>query len=178
MQKQIGNPRVKTSAGFTFLELVAVLAILAVLLSWGLPSLTQSIRNNSVLAQGNDLIAMLHFAKSEALRRNTDVQVQLTSGADGWTATIDDPADAAVVAGCDAGELRCTTHTDATLTSVAVVNFNNRGYIRSAAEAWNPETLYVQHTQCVGNSQRRRIDITPTGQISSCSLACNSTAEC
>jgi type IV fimbrial biogenesis protein FimT len=165
--------------GFTLLELIVVLSVLAILLSWGMPSLTQSIRNNTVLAQGNELIAMLHFAKSEALRRNTDVPILLTADDDGWTAIVEDPAEVADVEGCVPGQLRCASHTGVILiTEVEQVNYNNRGYIRSEDEAWAPETLFVQHSECQGNSQRRRIDITATGQISSCTLACNSMDEC
>ena len=173
------NAKYRSSDGFTLLELIIVLAILAILLSWSIPSLQQSIRNNSVLAQGNELIAMLHFAKSEALRRNTDVPILLTAGANGWTAIIEDPAELADVEGCIPGQLRCASHTGVLLvTNVAQVNYNNRGYIRSEDDAWTPETLFVQHAQCEGDNQRQRIDITPTGQISSCSLPCDSVAAC
>ena len=165
--------------GFTLLELIVVLAVLAILFSWGLPSVQQSIRNNTVLGQSNELIAMLYFTKSEALRRNTDVPILLTSEANGWSAIIEDPAEVAEVEGCVPGQLRCASHTDVLLIAgVTEVNYNNRGYIRSEDDAWTAETLFVQHAQCTGNNQRRRIDITPTGQISSCALPCNSTAAC
>ena len=179
------KPQVKTEKsykGFTFLELMTVMAVIAILLSWGLPSVTQSIRNNTVLAQSNELIAMLHFAKSEALRRNTDVPMLLDAEANGWGAIVEDPAEVADVEGCVPGQLRCSSNTNVLLESaVTVVTFNNRGYIRDAddGEAWTPETLYLQHAQCEGNNQRRRIDITATGQISSCSLPCDEIeAEC
>ena len=58
------------------------------------------------------------------------------------------------------------------------MTFNNRGYIRGSDDAWVAETFFLQHENCSGNNQRRRVDITPTGQVSSCSLACNSTAAC
>jgi hypothetical protein len=58
------------------------------------------------------------------------------------------------------------------------LSFNNRGYIRGIDDAWVPETLFLQHENCSGSNQRRRIDITPTGQVSSCSLPCDSTAVC
>ncbi|HET6564090.1 MAG TPA: GspH/FimT family pseudopilin [Xanthomonadales bacterium] len=164
--------------GFTLLELMIVLAVLAVLLGWGMPSLTQSIRNNQVLAQTNELIAMLHFAKSEALRRNVPdderVEVSLNPEDGGWSAfvLVEDAGDPPE--GCEVGQLRCSSNTDVLLSgSTEQILFNNRGYIRSEDEDWNPETLFVQHTQCEGNSQRRRIDITATGQVSSCSLPCD-----
>jgi len=163
-----------TAHGFTLLELIVVLSVLAILLSWGMPSLTQSIRNNSVLAQTNELIAMLHFTKSEALRRNSDVRVVLDADVGSWEAFVDDPADAEDVDSCLPGQLRCASFTGANLTAdVTEIRYNNRGYIRSDGEDWAPETLYVQHSECQGNSQRRRIDITATGQIRSCTLACN-----
>ena len=58
------------------------------------------------------------------------------------------------------------------------MTFNNRGYIRGSEDAWVSETFFLQHENCSGQNQRRRVDITPTGQVSSCSLACNSTAAC
>lgn len=58
------------------------------------------------------------------------------------------------------------------------VTFNNRGYIRGSDDAWEPETFFLQHDDCSGQNQRYRIDITPTGQISSCTLPCNSTRTC
>jgi len=167
------------SRGFTLLELMIVLAVIAVLLSWGMPSLTQSIRNNQVLAQGNELIAMLHFTKGEALRRNTDVPMLLDSNAGGWGAIVEDPAELADVEGCVPGQLRCSSHTSVLLDAdVTAITFNNRGYIRDADDVWNPETVFLQHASCSGNNQRRRIDITATGQVSSCSLDCDSTAAC
>ncbi len=169
----------KGSRGFTLLELLIVLAVIAVLLSWGMPSLTQSIRNNKVLAQSNELIAMLHFTKGEALRRNADVPMVLDSDAGGWNVFVNDPAEEVAPEGCEPGQLRCSSHTGVWLDSdVASVTFNNRGYIRDADDAWTPETLFLQHDDCSGNQQRRRIDITPTGQVSSCALACDSEAAC
>lgn len=178
MQKESGNLKVSTNSGFTLLELMIVLAVIAVLLSWGMPSLTQSIRNNQVLAQSNELIAMLHFTKGEALRRNTEVPMLLDSGVGGWGAIVEDPAEVADVEGCVPGQLRCSSHTGVLLSAdVTEITFNNRGYIRDEDDAWTPETIFLQHAECSGNNQHRRIDITATGQVSSCAVACNGT-EC
>ncbi len=165
--------------GFTLVELIVVLSVIAILLSWGMPSLTQSMRNNQVLAQTNELIAMLHFTKGEALRRNTDVPLLLDAGANGWNAIVEDPAEEADVVGCVPGQLRCSSHTDVLLTAnAAQVIYNNRGYIRDSDDTWTSEVIVLQHAQCSGDNQRRRIQITPTGQVSSCAQACNSPDAC
>lgn len=167
--------------GFTLLELMIVLAVIAVLLAWGMPSLTQSIRNNQVLAQSNELIAMLHFTKGEALRRNKDVPMVLGSDSGGWNAFVNDPEEEVAPDGCEPGQLRCASHTGVTLSvledGVDTIVFNNRGYIRDEDDVWTPETIFLKHAECSGNSQHRRIDITATGQVSSCAVACNGT-EC
>ncbi len=165
--------------GFTLLELMMVLAIAAILVGWGFPSLIQSIKNNAVASQSMSLMAMLNFTKSEAIRRNTDVTIVLNARAGGWDAYVDDPNNETDVEGCIPGQLRCTENEGALLTAATTeVTFNNRGYIRGIDDPWAPETIFLQHEQCAGLNQRTRIDITPTGQISSCSLACGSTAAC
>ena len=52
------------------------------------------------------------------------------------------------------------------------------GRTKQTDDAWTAETLYLQHQSCSGSNQRSRIDITPTGQVSSCARACDSTAIC
>ncbi|KAA9133133.1 prepilin-type N-terminal cleavage/methylation domain-containing protein [Marinihelvus fidelis] len=169
---------IRRSAGFTLLELVIVIAVVAITVSLAAPSLVQTIRNNEVSSQGMELLGMLNLAKSEAVRRNTEVTLTLVTDSEGWDGFIEDPNNTAEIEGCVTGQLRCTFNENVALTGVSEVSFNNRGYIRNADDTWAGETFYLQHEQCSGDRQRRRVDITPTGQISSCQLACNSTAAC
>jgi len=167
----------KLNHGFTLLELVMVIAIASIVLAGALPSMTQTIRNNTVASQNMSMIAMLNFARSEAIRRNTDVTMVLSTSGNTWSATVQDPNDEEVVPGCDEGELRCTSNNNVAMSSaVSTLTFNNRGYI--VDDSWSTTTMYLQHQQCSGLNQRSRIDITPVGQVSSCSLACDSTAVC
>lgn len=167
--------------GFTLIELVIVLAVMAVLVAWGFPSLEESMKNNRMISQNNEMIALLQYAKSEAIRRNTDVEVHIDSAGTGWSGHIQDPGHADPVDGCEVGQLRCASNSKVSLSyddDASVITFNNRGYIRGLGEAWAPEALFMQHQGCAGKNQRRRIDITPTGQISSCNLACDSVDTC
>ncbi len=76
--------------GFTIIELMAVLAIAAVLAAAALPNLTQFLRDQRVKTASFDVFSTLVTARSEALLRNASVTVTPTSGtnwASGWQVT-------------------------------------------------------------------------------------------
>lgn len=171
------------SAGFTLIELVMVLTVLAILVGWGFPSLTQSIRSNRMVAQNNELVAMLAYARSEAIRRNEVVPIVFTHSGDHWEAFVVDPSHVASVEGCEVGLLRCSSNNRVVFDPFAGIedgriDFNSRGYIREADEIWQTATIFLQHVDCHGPGQRRRIDILPTGQLDSCRLPCDSMEDC
>lgn len=70
----------RSAAGFTLIELMVVIAILAIVLSIGVPSFTNMVKNNRLTSAANDMVAMLQFARSEAVRRGRNVQVSAVSG--------------------------------------------------------------------------------------------------
>ena len=179
-----------SNRGVTLLELVMVLIVATILVAWAFPSLTQSIQNNQVASQSMSLISMLNLTKNEAIRRNTDVSMVLANGSGGWSAIIEDPNNEADIEGCVEGQLRCSSSRNASLTicdedldscdSAHTVVFNNRGYIIDPEDptVWAVTSLFLQHNACGGQNQRTRVDILPSGQITSCHLPCDSTAVC
>ena len=78
--------------GFTLIELMVTVSVLALLLGIGVPSFRATIQGNRVTAVSNDLVAALQFARSEAVRRGENVtlcssndQVTCSGGwVDGW----------------------------------------------------------------------------------------------
>lgn len=167
------------AGAFTIIELFVSISILTILVAWGFPSIGESIRKNRVSAQNNEVMSMFYYARSEAIRRNTAVAVLITPTDEGWDAMVQDPSNEADVEGCVPGQLRCASNTNVNLIAdTTILTFNNRGYIRGADDAWTPETIYLQHENCQGLNQRRRIDISPTGQINSCVLPCDSVEGC
>ena len=165
--------------GFTLIELLVTLSVFAILVALGLPSIEESIRNSRITAQNNEMLSLLYYARSEAVRRNTSVAVQILPTTEGWDAIVQDPSNEADIEGCVPGQLRCTSNTRVSLSAnTSVLTFNNRGYIRDLDDPWTGETMYLQHENCLGQRQRRRVDITATGQIFSCGLPCDSTEAC
>ena len=91
------------SRGFTLTELLIVVAIGGILLTFAVPSFTESIQNNRMATQINELHASLSFARSEAVKRNGSVTMCRSSNAtsctgdwqDGWIVFLDTNFDGA-----------------------------------------------------------------------------------
>lgn len=58
----------RQNTGFSLIELMVVIAIVAVLLTLGLPSFQGSLRSNRIATTSNELLASLALARSEAVR--------------------------------------------------------------------------------------------------------------
>ena len=69
----------RTQTGFTLVELMIALALAAVLLGIGVPAFTNFILNNRMIAVSNDLVTALQFARSEAVKRNNNVTICISS---------------------------------------------------------------------------------------------------
>ncbi len=68
--------------GFTLVELMVTLVILGILLGVGIPSFRAMMRGNAVVAAGNQLLGALLLARSEAVKRESQVAFSTTAG--GW----------------------------------------------------------------------------------------------
>ena len=79
--------------GFTLIELMAALAILALLLLLGIPSFTTFLRNSEIRSTSESIINGLRTASAEATRRNARVAFTLTGTGSDWQLNAMDDAD-------------------------------------------------------------------------------------
>jgi len=79
------------SGGFTLVELMITLAVAFVLVALALPSFRELSTRSNVTQLGNDLVLALNTARSEAVRRGTQVEVVGSTGnwSTGWTIKAD-----------------------------------------------------------------------------------------
>jgi len=71
----------RPQSGFTLLELMVVLAIAGVLFAVGIPAMGNFIRNSRITSAANDVMAALHFARSEAVKRRQPVTLCTSTSA-------------------------------------------------------------------------------------------------
>jgi type IV fimbrial biogenesis protein FimT len=107
-------------AGFTLLELMVVLAIAGLLFAVAIPAMGDFIRNGRITGAANDVMAALHFTRSEAIKRRMPVTLCTSANAVG----ADNQAN-----------LNATCAASALLTGwIAFVDLNQSGQ-RDAGEA-------------------------------------------
>ncbi|MBL8253967.1 MAG: GspH/FimT family pseudopilin [Candidatus Competibacter sp.] len=97
------------SAGFTLMELIVTLALAVIVLTLGIPSFQNIIRNERLATRTNDFIAALQLTRSEAIKRGVRVTLcKSATGAScansggyeqGWIVFVDPNNNAAVDAG-------------------------------------------------------------------------------
>lgn len=63
----------KTVRGFTIPELIITLGVVAIILSTAVPGVSTTIKNNRLATRVNDIITDIHFARSEAAKRDVRV---------------------------------------------------------------------------------------------------------
>lgn len=80
---------VRRDQGFTLLELLVTVAVAAILAAVAVPSFSSYLGNQRTRGAAQELFLDLLYARSEAVKRNAQVQITASGGAwaDGWRVT-------------------------------------------------------------------------------------------
>lgn len=167
-----------THRGFTVIELMITIVIVAILLTIGVPSMQNLIMDNRVTTAANTFLTELNLARSEAVKRGARVVVCRTNApnaappvcgagtantwTEGWVSFVDDNQDGAY----DAGEVlvRISEGVEGDLvlmadaTAETTLIFNADGSFGNGANA----TLALCDDR--GFESGREIEITLTGR--------------
>jgi type IV fimbrial biogenesis protein FimT len=78
-----GSPG-RLQAGFTLIEALVTIMIIAVLAALAMPSMNEVLTTQRVKSTAFDLMADMTYARAEAIARGTDVVIASTSGSTDW----------------------------------------------------------------------------------------------
>ena len=165
----------RSHSGFTVLELMVVVSILAILATLAAPSFSEAILNGRLTSLANNFLVSAQLARSEAIKQNT--VVRLCRSADGATcATSGTWAQGWVVVAVVDGtvfRIEPALPTDFSLAWTTNFDFQPGGDV--VATAALPVTLKLCRIPPSSSGQDRQIRITGTGRTS---IARTSTGTC
>ena len=157
-------------SGFTLVELMIAIAVLAILLAIALPSFQQSLRSNRVATATNEMVASLALARSEALRNKRGGGVCASSNGtacganwnDGWLVWADVNGNGAL----DAAEAvlrysQLSPRLQGAGPGGGVVAFDARGRRQAAAN----QAVTLRPDECGGQPMQRTLTINASGQV-------------
>jgi type IV fimbrial biogenesis protein FimT len=145
--------------GFTLIEMMIAVAVLAVILSLGVPSFQTFMAHTRLRTTAEAILNGVQLARAEAVRRNTEVRFDLASDL-GWSVV----AAGTTLQARSAAEGSKGITLDVRPTAASAVTFNGMG--RVAAN--NPAGASLTRIVVSGGTKSRRIDIATGGLIRIC----------
>lgn len=163
--------RSRKASGFTLIELMVTLAILAILLMLATPSFTEWRRNTQLVTVTNTLVNALATTRSEALKRNQPVRLNFivsNSVVSGWRVYEDSDLDNSFDADKDE-ELHESGVVVPDFITVSAGNittftYDGSGFLRGV----NNTTIRVQYMNGETVKAARHIIVSRAGRVRTC----------
>jgi type IV fimbrial biogenesis protein FimT len=159
------------TAGFTLVELMITIVVMAIVLGLGVPSFMDTVRNNRIASASNEFVTSLTMARSEALKRGINVSVCVRDGdicsttstdwSAGWIVFTDDLAPSGQIDAPTDAVLMFSATSEANVempAGASSITFTPHG-------ALSAESITVTKTGCKGKN-KRVLSIQATGRIS------------
>lgn len=170
--------------GFTLIELMVSIALVAILMMVAVPSLTTFQRNAELTSFSNTILASINAARGEAMKRGRHAMVvpaNGTSWSSGWVVFVDVDRSQAYEAANDISILtREAPPSYLTLTpssgstaadSTPYIMFDASGYSKTKSGGFGALTLEIKRNDVSGTdqfAQTRRVKIASTGRVRVC----------
>lgn len=165
--------------GFTLIELMTAITVLGILLAIGVPSFTEIIRSNQLVAQTNEFVGALNLARSEALKRvasvttcpttNNTTCAGSTNWSTGYMVFFDANANGARDGVNDTLLQVYPVTTNSIVISSPTLTFVR--YTPVGMSAHPASAFSILRSGCVGN-KARNIAISTTGRLTTTTVAC------
>ena len=164
----------KKTSGYTLLELMITLALVATIFAFGIPSMNTFIQNDRLVTQINTLVGHLSYARSEAVKRSQQVAVCVSNNTisctggnnweNGWIIYVDLDGDGSFTGGEQVLRAQQQLEGANTLSAGTIgtqVTYDYRGFVDAASVG--------SFSLCDdrGAAYGKAISISPTGRVRS-----------
>jgi type IV fimbrial biogenesis protein FimT len=154
-------------SGFTLVELMVTLAVAAIVLTIAVPGFQNLVRNNRIATQTNELVGSLQLARSEAVKRSTNVTICTSTNGSSCTNSAWQQGWIVLVGGTI---LRANEALGGvTVESGGVQSLQYQGTGRTTTTGVNFDLCHAQ-----AGANGRRVNIATTGRVSVEPLTCSS----
>lgn len=177
--------------GFTLIEVLVVVAIIAILLSVAAPNLVAFQRNSELRASASEFLAAVQSARAEAMKRGVDTYMIPASGgswANGWIVFADTDLDQALNTATDTvimqtGAIASRTAVVTGLAdasafadgSSSYIRFNGGGFSMAKDNTFRSGAIEFSVT---GSTEKRRVVLNNVGRARLCDPAKDTTTAC
>jgi type IV fimbrial biogenesis protein FimT len=163
------RPILSAVHGFTLIELMVVVAVVAVGAALAGPSMRQEIANYGVRSAAESMVNGLNLARAEAVRRNSAVTFTVNGSGTGWTVAQASPGTTIQArSGSDGASLSA-----ASSTTSLVVTFLATGLVNTSGTRLERITV----SSSVTGAQSREIHILGGGMIRMCDPAATAASD-
>lgn len=181
----------RRSRGFTLIEMMITIAIVAILAGLAAPSFQVAMANTKIRTAADTMQAGLQLARMEALRRNARVTLWLVDGVTAscarsttgtsWVVSIDNPAGNCAATASDTASPRLvqslngnegSSGISVTATATNCITFN--GFGRAEATCFGTATAaltQISLTSATSGTSARRVMVSAGGAIKMCTPA-------
>lgn len=182
--------RLNAAKGFTLIELMVTIALMAIMLGMAAPNFVSFKRNSELTSISNNFLAALNTARTEAMKRNMFAMVMPANNdsdwSKGWTVFVDandngrfDSTDILVMQQEAPPSYITLTGNNSTAANPSYVRYDGSGFSRPLNSDLANSTLSIARSDAGSDPRQiRRIKISITGRARICTPQSSSDTNC